>query len=128
MVSGLSLLLRIRRRYIGERMIPVDDELRGFGENMAKMLCAVALGMVPFLTLMIDDQMEQLFAGIRCLCVCNGEVRLYGEGAAKRVACRNFRYSRIKASLSFLFLIDHHLATGNGEGLRGGAARGEGYP
>jgi hypothetical protein len=30
---------------------------------MAKMLCAVALGMVPFLTLMIDDQMEHLFTG-----------------------------------------------------------------
>jgi hypothetical protein len=29
---------------------------RDLEENMAKMLCVVALGMVPFLTLMIDDQ------------------------------------------------------------------------
>ena len=58
----------------------MDDESRDL-ENMAKVLCAVALGMVP-LTLTIDDQMEQLFAGIRCLCLCSGEARLDGEGVA----------------------------------------------
>jgi hypothetical protein len=87
----------------------VDDESRDL-ENMANVLCAVALGMVP-LTLMIDDQMEQLFAGIRCLCLCNGEARLDGEGVAR--LRRNLL--ELEASLSFLFLIDHHLSTGNVE-------------
>jgi hypothetical protein len=50
-------------------------------------------------------------------------------GKEQQSELRVVTYSRIKASLSFLFLIDHHLATGNGEGLRGGAARGEvSYP
>jgi hypothetical protein len=86
----------------------VDDESRDL-ENMANVLCAVALGMVP-LTLTIDDQMEQLFAGIRCLCFCNGEARLDGEGVAtlRVVTCSSC--SREKAFLLFLFLIDHHLS------------------
>jgi len=106
----------------------VDDESKAFGENMAKMLCAVALGMVPFLTLMIDDQMEQLFAGIRCFCVRNGEVRLDGEGVAKRVACR---YLLEDKGIPLVPLPDRSPPCDRewrGFAGRGGAARGEGYP
>jgi hypothetical protein len=55
---------------------------RKHGKNV--MCCSFRNG--NFLTLMINDQWNKY---LQPLCLCNGEVRLDGEGVAKRVACRN---------------------------------------
>jgi hypothetical protein len=64
----------------------MDDESKGFWKNMAKMLCAVALGMVPFLTLMIDD--EWIIICRHCACVIVRR-ELRGKEQQSKVACRN---------------------------------------